>query len=183
MDYGESSYRRFLDGDEKAFEEIVLTYRDGLTFFINRYVHELSIAEEIAIDVFADVAAHPSRYNFKTSVKTYLYMLGKSRSIDYLRRERRMMKVSLEEAKEWLADEVLLEDSVLADEKKKILHNAIKQLPRDMQTVVHLLYFEEFSYEEAARVMGKNRKQISNLTYRAKVMLRTILGKEGEECL
>ena len=36
MDNGASSYRRYLDGDEAAFDEILRLYRDNLTFFITR---------------------------------------------------------------------------------------------------------------------------------------------------
>ena len=34
MDNGASSYRRFLDGDETAFREIMEEYHHGLVFFI-----------------------------------------------------------------------------------------------------------------------------------------------------
>ena len=53
-------------------------------------------------------------------------------------------------------------------------------LPQDMAVAVHLVYFAEMTYEEAARIMRKNRKQVDNLLYRAKKELRTMLGKDGE---
>ena len=46
-----------------------------------------------------------------------------------------------------------------------------------------MIYFEELSYEETAKVMKKNKKQIDNLLYRSKEKLRTILGKEGEQLI
>ena len=49
-----------------------------------------------------------------------------------------------------------------------------------MQEVIHLIFFEELSYAETAKIMKKNKKQIDNLLYRAKKELRTIIGKEGE---
>ena len=55
MDNGASSYRRFLNGDESAFDEIMERYFDSLIFFINRYVRDLHAAEDIAIDVFSDI--------------------------------------------------------------------------------------------------------------------------------
>ena len=53
MDNGESSYRRYLKGDEEAFQEIVKLYFDGLVLFVYGYVKNLETAEDIAIDVFA----------------------------------------------------------------------------------------------------------------------------------
>ncbi|MBQ4626237.1 MAG: RNA polymerase subunit sigma-24, partial [Clostridia bacterium] len=73
MDNGESSYRRFLDGDEKAFSEIMDMHKNNLIFFINRYVCNVSVAEELAADVFAELLIHKRRYNFKTSLKTYIF--------------------------------------------------------------------------------------------------------------
>ena len=50
MDNGASSYRRFLDGDESAFNEIMEELFRSLVFFINGYVHDIHAAEDIAID-------------------------------------------------------------------------------------------------------------------------------------
>ena len=77
---GEDKYRLFLGGDENAFEGIMREYFDGLIFFINRYVNDPHTAEDIAIDVFAYIAENRRKYNFKVSLKTYIYMIGKSRA-------------------------------------------------------------------------------------------------------
>ncbi len=179
MDNGASSYRRFLDGDKEAFNEIITEYRDGLTFFIDRYVNDIWAAEDIAIDVFTELIVYKHRYNFKVKLKTYLYMMGRSRALDYLKRRKKITFTELTEGEE-IASRELLEDAILADERKKVLHQAMTQLSKEMQEVLHLIYFEELSYEEAAKVMKKNKKQIDNLLYRSKEKLRTILGKEGE---
>ena len=80
MDNGASSYRRFLDGDESAFDEIIEEYKDSLIFFIERFVQDLSAAEDIAIEVFSDLLAYKNRYNFKVQLKTYLFMIGRSKA-------------------------------------------------------------------------------------------------------
>ena len=72
------------------------------------------------------------------------------------------------------------EDAFLADERKRSVNTALSRLPDEMRIAVHLVYFEEMSYEEAARIMKKNRKQMDNLLYRAKKELRILLGKDGE---
>ena len=82
MDNGACSYRRFLDGDESAFDEIMKELFDGLVFFFNRYVYDIHTAEDLAIDVFSELIVHRRRYNFRVSMKTYLFMLGRSRALD-----------------------------------------------------------------------------------------------------
>ncbi|MBQ7835725.1 MAG: sigma-70 family RNA polymerase sigma factor [Clostridia bacterium] len=179
MDNGASSYRRFLDGDEGAFDEIMEVYRIPLTFFINRYVCDMWTAEDIAIDVFCYVLTHPRRYNFKASLKTYLFMLGRSRAIDHIRRRKRIEFTSLSQA-ERADDSFDPENMYLRDEEMRALHSALNKLPEDMRAVVHLVYLEGLSYAEAGRVLKKTSKHIDNLLYRSKAMLRTYLGKEGQ---
>ena len=180
MDNGASSYRRFLDGDESAFENIMKELFRGLVFFIDRFVHDTHAAEDLAIDVFSDLVVHRHRYNFKVSLKTYLYMVGRSRALDYIRHRKVINFVELSEAQSVADDSTALEEMVLADERKRRVNAALSQLPEDLRVAVHLVYFEEMTYQEAAKVMRKNRKQVDNLLYRAKKKLRTILGEDGE---
>ena len=180
MDNGASSYRRFLNGDESAFDEIMKELFDNLVFFIDRYVHDIHAAEDIAIDAFSDLVVNKHRYNFKVTLKTYLFMLGRSRALNYIKHRKVINFVELTEADNTLAEQETLEEIILSDERKRIVNNALELLPDDMRVVVHLIYFEDLSYDEAAKVMKKNRKQVDNLLYRAKKELRIILGKDGE---
>ena len=180
MDNGASSYRRFLDGDESAFDEIMEELFDKLVFFINRYVCDINTAEDIAIDVFSDLIVNKHRYNFKVTLKTYLFMLGRSRALNFIKRRKIIGFAELTEADKATAEQATLEDTVIASEQKRLVSKAVSSLPRDMRIAIHLIYFEGLSYNEAAKVMKKNSKQIDNLLYRAKGELRTVLGKDGE---
>ncbi len=182
MDNGAGSYRRFLQGDEHAFDEILLTYRTGLTFFIGRIVGDADAAEDIAIDVFTDLIVHRHRYNFKTTFKTYLYMMGRSRALDYLRHRRKLTMIPLDEVEGVLQADGLPEAQLLADERRRALSAALDRLPVEQREAVHLVYMEDLSYEQAAKVMRKTRKQIDNLLTRAKKRLRELLGEEAK-CL
>ena len=180
MDNGASSYRRYLDGDESAFRDIVEDYFDNLLFFVNRYVNNVAVAEDIALDVFTQLVVHKHRYNFRTSFKTYLFMMGHSRALDYIRRRDRIKLVELSEASQHPSEEPAPEDILLADQRKQAINNALGQLPDELRLVLHLVYFEELSIDESAKVLKKSKKQIYNLLYRAKTALRTILAEEIE---
>ena len=183
MDNGASSYRRFLDGDESAFDDVMKELFHGLVFFIDRYVQDVHAAEDLAIDALSDLIVHRNRYNFKVSLKTYLFMVGRSRALDYIKHRRVLKLVALSEAEELTDDRKSLEEMVLADERKRVVNGAVARLPEDMRVVIHLFYFEGMTYEETGKVMGKSRKQVDNLLYRAKKELRIILGEDGERLL
>lgn len=177
MDNGACSYRRYLEGDESAFDEIMIELFDNLVFFINRYVHDLHTAEDLAVEAFSELIVHKQRYNFRVTLKTYLFMIGRSRALLYLKRSKHRLNEPLSAAENTASDEDV-ENNFWQDEKKRLINEAVSALPEDMRIAVHLVYFEDLSYEEAARVMKKNKKQIDNLLYRAKKELRTTLRKE-----
>ena len=54
MDRGLEVYQHFLEGDEKALDELIAMYRDPLTAFICGFTKDNDIAESIMIDVFVD---------------------------------------------------------------------------------------------------------------------------------
>jgi len=179
MDNGASSYRRYLSGDENAFDEIMENYFDSLIFFIDRYVHDTSAAEDIAIDTFTYMITNPHKYDFRVTLKTYLFMIGKSRALNYLKHRAKFQTADILISENDISERITLEESVIKNEQNRLLNKAVEQLSDDMKIAVHLVYFEELSYEEAAKVMKKNKKQVDNLLYRAKNTLRTILEKEG----
>lgn len=178
MDKGESSYRRYLNGDTKAFDEIMDEYFDALIFFIDRYVHDIYAAEDIAIETFSELIVHPRRYNFNVSLKTYVFMIGRCRALNHLKKRKREKSVSITDIDRDITDRQSIEDKLLYKEDMKRLSEAVASLPEDMRAAVHLVYLEGTSYKEAARILKKNKKQIDNLLYRAKSILRTVLTKE-----
>ena len=180
MDNGASSYRRYLNGDEEAFREIVKEYFDSLVFFIDRYVNDYPAAEDIALDVFTQLVVDRHRYNFSVSLKTYLFMIGRSRALDYIKHRNKRPVVALTEISEVASNELSLEEMLLVDQRKRTVSKAMAQLSEEVRLVIHLVYFAQLTPDEAAKVLKKSRKQVYNLLYRGKNALRAILGEEGE---
>ena len=53
-----------------------------------------------------------------------------------------------------------------------VISEALAKLPEEMRSCIILVYFEDMTYEETAKIMKKSRKQIDNLLYRAKASLK-----------
>ena len=183
LDNGASSYRRFLEGDENAANEIMNELFYKLVYFVDGYLKDVPAAEDVAMDVMSDLFVYRHRYNFKVSLKTYVFMRGRSKALDILRRRKKLVMTGLEEAEDASGEYDELESRVLVGERKRAVRAALGKLPDQMREAVHLVYFEELSYEEAARVMGIKPKQVDNLLYRAKKELRSALGEEGKDLL
>ena len=178
MDNGESSYRRFLAGDDSGMVEIVRDYKDGLMLYLRSYTNDLGSAEDCVQDTFIRLAVKKPKFSGKCSFKTWLYTIGRNIAVDRMRRSFRHKKVSIDDCGD-LKDEADLEKSYLVSEQRIILHHALRRLKKEYQQVLYLAYFEEFGNDESARIMGRTKKQIENLLYNARKALRTELEKEG----
>lgn len=180
MDNGASSYRRFLDGDDKGIEEIVGDFKDGLILYLNTFVNNLYIAEELAEDTFFRLLIKKPRFAGKSSFKSWLYSIGRNGAIDYIRHSKKSSYTPIEDMEAYLADESDLEQSYIKEERRIMVHKALSNLSSDYRQIIWLVYyFEELSHEESAIVMKKSSRQIRNLLYRAKQALRSELEKEG----
>lgn len=178
MDNGASSYRRFLEGDDNGFVEIVRDYKDGLIFYLNSFTNNIYIAEDLAEDTFVKLGIKKPRYTKKASFKTWLYAIGRNVAIDYMRKNHKLHEISIDDCTELICDEDL-EKSYLQEERRIILHKAMRNLKPDYRQVLWLVYFEEFSNKEAAKIMKKSVHGVETLVYRARLSLKSELEKEG----
>ena len=179
MDNGASSYRRFLDGDDKGIAEIVGDYKDGLILYLNGYVNNIFIAEELTEDTFFRLITKKPRYSGKSTFKSWLYAIGRNVAVDYIRHNSKILNTPIEDLENYLSEEQSLEQSYIKEERKLVVHKALSELTTDYRTILWLVYFEGFSNKEAAIVLKKSERQIKNLLYRAKLSLKSKHEKEG----
>lgn len=181
MDNGASSYRRFLDGDDEGIVEIIRDYKDGLILYLNGYVSNIFIAEELMEETFVKLVTKKPKYTPKYAFKTWLYTIGRNVAVDYLRHHKRMADTPVDDLEHCLVEEQSVERAYLQEEQKIALHRALRQLNADYRQVLYLTYFDGFSNADAAQAMGKSTRQIENLVYRAKKALKAQLEKENFE--
>ncbi|MBQ3011044.1 MAG: RNA polymerase sigma factor [Methanocorpusculum sp.] len=179
MDNGASSYRRFLDGDDTGFVEIVRDYKDGLILFLNRYVNNIHTAEELMEETFFRLATRRPRFTAKYTFKTWLYTIGRNIALNYLKRAARIASTSMEDSADMSDEADLLERSYIQSEDKRMLYRALDNINPDYSAILYLIFFEDLTNAQAAKVMKRSNRQIANLLYRAKLALKSELEKEG----
>lgn len=180
MDNGASSYHRFLAGDDEGLYEIICAYRTGLILYLNSFVQNIHIAEDMAEDTFAELAIRCPEFSEKSSFKTWLYAIGRNITAKHLRRNSQNATVPLESQVN-LAEEENLEKNYIKNEQKIIVHKALHDLRSDYRQVLYLSFFEGFSNAETAMIMKKSKRQVETLLYNAKKALRTELERRGFE--
>ena len=120
-------------------------------------------AEELMLDAFAAAASGTTRFSGRSSFKTWLFSIGRHLALRRLRK--RATRTETLEAETAVAEQTP-ETELLRQEKYRQLYLALERIHPDYRQVLWLLYFEELSHEEIARVTGKSKKQVYNCAAR-----------------
>lgn len=169
-------YKEFLNGKEEAFNNIIRKYRKPLISFIMRFIKNIEVAEDIAQDTFVYVLINKTEYDFKYSLKTYLYTIAKCRAINYLKRERKV--VSYDEAYMREKEETYIDEDLIKEENKKEIYEALGKLKKSYQIVIYLKDIEGLKYKEISRILNKTVPQLKMMTHRARKSLEKTMRKE-----
>jgi RNA polymerase sigma-70 factor (ECF subfamily) len=164
-------------GDARAFEVLFKLHYARLTLFANRFVNDLSVAEEIVADVFTDLWEKGHEVTFSTSVSSYLYKMVQNRSLNYLKHQKiENLYVSYLE-KNNLFDEVrgAVENGY---EEKELAHQikaAINTLPEKCREIFVLSRFSDMKYKEIASQLNISPKTVERQVSIALEKLRKTL--------
>ena len=96
-------------------------------------------------------------------------------------RHSKNQSAAIDDLSNYIAEETNVETEYLIKEQKITLHRIMREMKPEYFQVLYLVYFENFTNEEIAKIMKKNKRQIENLIYRAKAALKSELEKEGFE--
>ncbi len=177
---GASSYRRFRDdGDEQGLVEIIQTYKDGLMLYLNSFVGNIAVAEELTEDTFVLLGTKRPKDTGKSSFKTWLYTIGRHVAIDYLRRRAKRQEIYIEDSPALRVETENLEAQYIRQEQRAVVRHAIAKLKPEYRQALWLVYYEDFTHKQVATVMNKSVHNVEMLIYRAKKALKTQFETEG----
>jgi RNA polymerase sigma-70 factor (ECF subfamily) len=153
-------------GDANLFSELVHRYERELYSYLRRYLGNAELAEDAFQAAFLQVHLKCSQYEAGRAVRPWLYTIATNQAIDAQRRGRRHRMVSLDRSGPKEGEEVgkLLDlltskeptptAQLSAAERAEWLHAAVDCLPDPLRDVIHLVYFQELKYREAAEALN-----------------------------
>ena len=177
-DLDKKLYNDYLNGEKEAFEILYNKYKKKIEYFIYNIVKDYQTAEDIAQETFIYVIQHQIREN--SSFKYYIYLVARSKAINYINTEKRRKDITetfLKEDDEQIEKDVL--DVITNEETKRELLESIELLDERYKNAIYLVNIEGLSYEETSKILGETLQNTKNLIHRGKKQLRKILLKKG----
>jgi RNA polymerase sigma-70 factor (ECF subfamily) len=164
---------RAQNGDEEAFEALIVFYSPALFRVVVRMARDASEAEAIVQEAFWRTWRSLARYRNDQPFFPYLVTIALNLLRDQWRKERWVECEGLGSDFDLKAASAPdIETLVEEREVKNDLENAIQQLPSPYRAVIELRYESELDYEEIAQIMQAPINTIRTHLHRAKKMLQ-----------
>ena len=175
--------KRAANGDEQAFEKLLLAHQKNVYNLCYRMVQDPDDALDLSQEAFLKAWRSLSTYQFDAAFSTWLYRLTTNVCIDFLRRRTRQAHTSLtaeddeEEGREFSVPDPAPgpEEQAITNDRKQAVSDAMQKLPEDYRLVLQLRVVEDLPYEQIAQIMQVPVGTVKSRLSRARLQLKKIL--------
>ena len=161
--------QQYLDGNERAFEELLNRHRSKIYTSIYLFVKEQSLAEDIFQEVFIKIinTLRSGKYNHEGKFVQWAMRIAYNMCVDQFRRKKRRPQVAPTESFDIFdvlhVSEDNMESTMIKSQTHERIRHLVDSLPPEQREVVILRHYADMSF-----------KEISQLT---RVSINTALGR------
>ena len=163
-------------GDQRAGRELFTRHFDSIYRFFRSKVDDA--AEDLTQQTFLGCVKGKERYRGDASFRTYLYTIARNRLYTHIR-DRQRRDAVLEIGAQSVADLGLASPTghIAAREEQKLLLQAMRHLPLEMQVALELHYWEGLSVREISEVIDTPTGTIKRRLQRARQRLDELIAE------
>lgn len=175
----------YLEGEERAFEELVSRYQTRLLNFVFRTIGDREKAEDLIQEVFVRVYRHIARFDRTKKFSTWIYTIASNLAKNELRNRSRNPLVLFQAIrKNWEDDDrpIQFEDRTSRPDDlyrkrhlRALVEASVGKLPVHHREVFVLRELEGKSYEEIAEITSCNLGTVKSRLNRARNAFASII--------
>ena len=173
--------------NDSVFHHLYDHYHQDVFQFLIYLVKNRQTAEDLVQEVYVRVLKAYSKFEGKSSEKTWLFSIAKNVAIDHFRkyavRKKRAFDSFDWETMQLTSPDMLPEDMIVLNDEMRELLIALDTCTGDQKLVVVMRYFQELSIAETAQVLDWSEGKVKTTQHRAIKALRerlTVKEKEGK---
>jgi RNA polymerase sigma-70 factor (ECF subfamily) len=174
--------RLAVNGDEKAYAELLGRYKDAIYYMLLKMVNNKSDAEDLTIEAFGKAFKNIAQYTPNYAFSTWLFKIATNNCIDFIRKKKAnliFLDHSSDEQENVTAplqsDSPDPEEDMIKSQRMALTRNVVSKLKPRYRTLVELRYFREYSYDEIANELGLPIGTVKAQLFRARELLFNIL--------
>jgi len=169
-----------LEGDEKAYADLMEKYRKSVYHTILKMVRNVDDAEDLTIEAFAKAFKNLEKFKKDYTFSTWLFRVATNNCIDFIRKKKLdTMSINADIAKDD-GDSISIDikdknldpqEVAIKSQKIELVRKFVNLLPAKYQKLVKLRYFEELSYDEIAKELDAPLGTVKAQLHRARELL------------
>jgi len=175
-----------IQGDQKAYAELLDRYKDAIYFMLLKMVNNKSDAEDLTIEAFGKAFKNIHQYTPNYAFSTWLFKIATNNCIDFIRKKKANL-ISIDNTTEDQEGPVSSptahlqssnldpEEQLIKEQNIKLIQEVVGKLKPRYRKLIELRYFSEFSYEEIADELGLPIGTVKAQLFRARELLFNIL--------
>ncbi|MCH7826896.1 MAG: sigma-70 family RNA polymerase sigma factor [Bacteroidetes bacterium] len=165
--------KRFIDGEESVFNQLVLRHKVRVRNIIYITVNHTDYIDDIAQDVFVKIYRNLHNFRFDSQFSTWIYRITINKCKDHLRKIKvRRMFIPLIDS---FDKAELFKNEIEISNTSELVRNAISKLPEKLKIPLLLKDIEGFSYQEIAESVQCEIGTVKSRIFRAREKLKKIL--------
>jgi RNA polymerase sigma-70 factor (ECF subfamily) len=161
-------------GNADAFSRLIERHYMTIYKIAYKWSGRREDAEDIAQEVCVALPLKLESFRGDSAFTTWLYRLVINAAKDYYRKAHRKRETPFTEGFDAASDEPLIEEKMIAAQSFAVIHT----LPEPIRDAVLLVFGEELSHKEAAKVLGCAETTISWRIFKARGLLKEEQGKQ-----
>ena len=181
----EQLMKMFQEGDEHAYNQLVIKYKDRILNYIINFVGDYASAQDLAQDTFLKVYIKKNSYKEIAKFSTWLYTIAGNLAKTELRKIKRRKTYSVSalsrDDKEFVL-KVPEKDSIDETDQygqSDFMQSALLELEDDFRNIIILREIQGTSYEVISKILKLPLGTVKSRINRGKLKLRDILIKFG----
>ena len=162
---------------DSDFTILYQKYKNTIFSYIYYLCGDYAAAEEICQDVFLKVYLNISKFEGRSSFKTWIYKIAKNTYLDFMKNEaknRNYFKQNQDFDQERWIQESGPEDHVLNREVQERIQKTLRQMSDKYCMLIILRDMQHLSYKEISEILGQNLNSTKVNIYRARKEFRQI---------
>jgi len=166
-------------GDIDAFEFIYKAYSKPVLNVAFRILDNMVESEEVTQQVFLTVYQKLNKFQFQSSIKTWIYRIAINCAINYVRRISRERDRMVEYSEGLYSQSTVgeIEEHMNREEREETVNSLLKVLTPDQRACIVLRNIEGLSYQEIAETLKININTVRSRLKRAREQLLALRKK------
>ena len=166
-------------GDLEAFETLVVKYERPIFNYLYRVLGKKEDAEDVLQETFLKVYTHHRNIDPEQNFNAWLYRIATTTAYDFMRRNKQGRELFIIDDPENAFETIDEDDTYNRIETGYDLEAALQKLKPVYRTALLLYYYEQFSYEDIARVLSVPLNTVKTYLSRAKQELKKQYGTQS----